>query len=126
MPMNRADYPVNWEEISKQIRFERAQSRCECTGECGCSFDGERCSVEHGQPHPRTGNKVILTVAHLCEGICDAEKTTRLCGEPSHLKAMCQACHLKLDGPLHAANAKETRLNRKDEQRGLLALTATA
>ena len=30
--MNRADYPDNWEEISKRIRFERAGNKCE---QCG-------------------------------------------------------------------------------------------
>lgn len=35
MPIDYSKYPSDWHEISRQLRFERAQSICECTGECG-------------------------------------------------------------------------------------------
>lgn len=34
-PENRDRYPRDWKQISERIRFERAQGRCECEGECG-------------------------------------------------------------------------------------------
>lgn len=58
-PENRSRYPKNWPEISRRIRFERAQGRCEKI------IDGVRCTARHGEPHPITGSKVILTTAHL-------------------------------------------------------------
>lgn len=61
MPMDIKRYPQNWIEISHQIRFVRAEGKCECTGECG-RHDG-RCNAEHGKPHPVTGSKVFLTTA---------------------------------------------------------------
>ena len=59
-----AGYPSNWAEISKSIRFGRAGGQCECWGECGAGHEGT-CEARHGQPHPVTGSKVILTTAHL-------------------------------------------------------------
>ena len=50
---------------------------------------------------------VVLTVAHLCT--CDP-----LCAEPSHLKAMCNRCHLRVDMPLHQRHAAETRRRERE------------
>jgi len=72
-PENRKRYPPNWKEISKDIRFIRAGNRCEV------------CQAENYKPHPVTGSKVILTVAHL-------DHTPENC-DYSNLKAMCQKCH---------------------------------
>ncbi|NJL72858.1 MAG: hypothetical protein HC888_15545 [Candidatus Competibacteraceae bacterium] len=49
--------------------------------------------------------KVVLTVAHLDHDPSHAD--------PARLKALCQRCHLVLDAPLHAANARRTRQARK-------------
>ena len=38
-PENRSRYPEDWAEISKRIRFDRAQGCCECKGECGIGMD---------------------------------------------------------------------------------------
>ena len=35
MTMDRAAYPKDWDEFSRRIRFERAEGRCECLGDCG-------------------------------------------------------------------------------------------
>lgn len=32
MPMDIKNYPDNWHEISREIRFDRAKSRCERCG----------------------------------------------------------------------------------------------
>jgi hypothetical protein len=98
-------YPDNWVEISQYIRFERAGGRCECTGECGL-HEG-RCKALHGQPHPVTGSRVILTTAHIGEGTGD--KHDKMDCRPENLKAMCQRCHLIFDLPEHIHNANVTR-----------------
>ena len=99
MPMNRADYPPDWEEISHRIRFERAGGRCECDGRCG-AHDGQ-CQAKHGEPHPITGSMVWLTTAHLNHDTTDNRDT--------NLMAMCQYCHLSYDKHHHAETAARTR-----------------
>lgn len=108
MPISKENlkrYPKDWKAISKRIRFERAQGRCECEGECGIShYLGQgfpRCSARHGQDHPITGSRVVLTVAHL-------DHQPEEC-EDENLKAMCQRCHLRYDAHHHATNARRTR-----------------
>lgn len=118
-PENRARYPANWRQISLRIR-ERAGGRCECEGECGRGHftaaalanmardgipAGDRCAARHGENHPVTGSRVVLTVAHLDH-------------EPEHcddenLKAMCQRCHLAYDQQHHAETAAATRRAKK-------------
>lgn len=93
-PENRARYPKDWPAISQRIRFERAGGQCECTGHCG-SDHGGRCSAVHGEPHPETGSKVILTTMHLDHA-------------PEHnsddnLLAGCQRCHNSYDAPMRRA-----------------------
>jgi hypothetical protein len=102
-PENRARYPKNWKAISQRIRFERAEGRCECVGECDIDHGG-RCDAHHGEAHPQTGSTVVLTTAHL-------DHTPENCGD-DNLKAMCQRCHLRLDRHHHAANARSTRLRK--------------
>jgi len=94
-PENKDRYPHNWKEISEDIRFNRAKNRCECEGEC-CSGHKERCKAINYKPHPDTGSKVILTVAHL-------NNTPEDC-DYDNLKAMCQRCHLNYDMDLHKQN----------------------
>lgn len=64
-PENRDRYPKDWPEISRRIRFERAQGRCECEGECLRGTHLDRCMNVNGQPAYGTGSRVVLTVAHL-------------------------------------------------------------
>lgn len=115
---NRKLYPKDWKEISHYVRFVRALERCECKGECGLNHndnaeiagdiglgDKGRCEALHYQPHPRTGSKVVLTVAHL-----DHDPTNN---NLTNLKAMCQQCHNRYDQPHRQANAKKTRQEKK-------------
>lgn len=63
--------------------------------------------------------KVILTVHHI--GIDKADGTA---GDPhdkmdcrdENLIALCQRCHLKADGKLHADNARQTRIAKRKAQ----------
>lgn len=104
-PENRGRYPDNWRAISWSIRFERAQSRCECTGECGrpewhLERDG-RCGNRNGGRALGTRSRVVLTVAHL-------DHTPENC-DPENLKAMCQGCHLSYDREHHAETRATVR-----------------
>lgn len=93
-PENRARYPRDWKTISLRIR-ERAGNRCEG------SPDFPDCRAENGQPHPDTGSRVVLTVAHL-------DHQPENC-DPANLKAMCQRCHLHYDRDHHAQARYRTR-----------------
>lgn len=88
-PENKARYPKNWKEISLRIRKERALGRCEF---CKIAYNG--------QPHPVTGSKVVLTVAHL-------DHQPENCSD-DNLAAMCQRCHLTYDAQHHAATRRKT------------------
>lgn len=125
MPIDYSKYPSDWHEISRQIRFERARSVCECTGECGTDHHKEsepeideiyrdlaitlapnRCQAMNAGDHPITNSRVVLTVAHLCQ--CEPK-----CSDKAHLKAMCQRCHLRLDIESHVRNARRNRQQKR-------------
>jgi hypothetical protein len=128
MPMNRKNYPPNWDALSREVR-ERAGQRCECRGECGehCGYlcgapNRERIRRKEGAPWVwslssevygsegwayQAPIRVVLTVAHLCH---DSR-----CADPACLLALCQRCHLRLDAPQHAANARATRARRSGQ-----------
>lgn len=133
-PEQRALYPRDWRSITARIR-ERAGNACECTGQCGDPHEG-RCAAPNGagivrhveQPwlyltaeqwlasgrgcedlddeYEARAIKVVLTVAHY------PDPDPRNCAD-DNLLALCQRCHLKLDAPQHAANARATRRARK-------------
>lgn len=112
MPMDRKQYPADWEAIRERI-LARAGDRCECEGECGRQHAG-RCGRRAGDPLERAGRVVVLTTAHLWRGPCAEHHAAGIkCGEPEHLKAMCQACHLAYDLEHHVANARRTRHRRR-------------
>lgn len=110
MPRPKPPYPPEWAAVSLHIRLVRAEGRCECEGECGLhrTHPGpRRCVERHETAAVWARGMVRLTVAHLC--ICDP-----LCADPTHLKAMCNRCHLRVDMPLHTKHAAETR--RRDRE----------
>lgn len=95
-PENRARYPHDWPSISLRIRRDRAQWQCEQV-----DYAGVRCGAVHGEPHPDTGSKVVLTVAHL-------DHQPENCHD-SNLLAMCQRCHNTYDAPMRRAGIAERR-----------------
>lgn len=102
MPINKELkklYPKNWREISNTIKFVRAQGRCEFT------IGERRCPARHGQIHPVTGARVVLTTAHL-----DHNPTNN---DPSNLRAGCQLCHNRHDAAHRTESRKATRRARK-------------
>ena len=77
MPIDYKKYHPDWRQISKLIRFGRANFRC------------ERCGAIHFQPHPMTGSKVVLATAHLDQDVSN--------NQSDNLAALCQRCHLLCD-----------------------------
>lgn len=84
-------YRDGWAELSQHVRFERAGGVCEFCEE-----------AKHGEPHPRTGSKVVLTTAHL--------RHNEMSTDPDDFAAMCQLCHLTYDAPAHRKERAATRL----------------
>jgi 5-methylcytosine-specific restriction endonuclease McrA len=102
MPFQRERYPENWKEISLAIR-NRDGWRCKW------------CGAENGKPHPETGSKVVLTVAHLGTEKPDGpgDKHDKMDVRPENLVALCQRCHLNFDRDEHTLNAANTRRQHK-------------
>jgi hypothetical protein len=98
-PENRPLYAPDWPQISRRIRFDRAQGRCECAGQCGHDHGG-RCTARNGDA-TKSGGPVVLTVAHLDH---DPQHNA-----PENLLAACQACHLRYDAEHHRQTAAATR-----------------
>jgi len=101
---NRKDYPDDWEELSNQIRFDRAKGKCE---DCGRSH---KARYWNGQRFIT----VILATVHLGidkpDGSPGNKRDLHDC-RPENLKALCQRCHLLLDRDQHE-QTKQTTLRR--------------
>jgi 5-methylcytosine-specific restriction endonuclease McrA len=86
MPIkDKSKYPANWKDISLQVRFE-AGNQCEL------------CDCRNGEPNPKTGSKVVLTVHHLDFNPSNNKRY--------NLIALCQRCHLRLDAKWKAYKKK--------------------
>lgn len=92
---NKSRYPSNWKEIRGRV-LARANNRCE-----GSPAYPE-CRAENGLPHPITGSKVVLTVAHL-------NHTPEDCSM-DNLRAWCQKCHNTYDAPMRAKGRRERKV----------------
>jgi hypothetical protein len=97
-PENRARYPKNWKTEIRPAILQRAQNKCEGSPKF------PECRAENHLPHPVTGSKVVLTIAHL-------DHIPENC-EPENLRAWCQRCHLVYDAKHHAETARNTRKSR--------------
>lgn len=97
-PENRSRYPADWKAISLEVRA-RAGNRCEG------SPAYPDCRAVNAEPHPATGSKVVLTVAHLDH----VPENVGAPGDRPNLKAWCQRCHLTYDKEHHATTARATR-----------------
>ncbi len=99
-PEDKHRYGPHWKTKVRPSILERAGHRCEGSPEY------PDCRAENGQPHPVTGSKVVLTVAHWPDHTIENQ-------HPDNLHAWCQRCHLTMDGKHHARRAAETRRKRK-------------
>ncbi len=87
---NKHRYPTTWGEIRARI-LARAKNRCE----------NQDCGAENYMPHPITGSRVVLTIAHL-------DHTPEHC-EDDNLRAWCQRYHNRYDAPVRAQGIKARR-----------------
>jgi hypothetical protein len=114
-------YPIDWPQLSREIRFVRAKGRCEtccrrhkakvlCIPD-GRWFDqednlwrdghGRQCAAPYGAELDKLhGTRVILAAAHL-----DHDPANCV---PSNLRSLCQRCHMLYDKPYHLAQRKVT------------------
>ncbi|MGH7038634.1 MAG: hypothetical protein ACREE1_10915 [Stellaceae bacterium] len=119
-------YPVDWPQISRHVRFERAGGVCK---ECGrphgrivyCLpdgrwFDPARQSWRDGRGRKTIGpdraaviglrqTRVVLAAAHL-----DHDPANNRMGS---LKSLCQRCHMIHDRPHHLTRRRVTYLLRR-------------
>ena len=110
MPIDYSEYPDDWKEISRFIRFVRANNRC------------ETCGAENGKPHPVTGSEVVLTVAHIRHDKTDNRYNPDKYDpddKNNNLVAECQKCHLGRDINIHVQNRKYGRNHRGKHQLNL-------
>jgi hypothetical protein len=82
-PENRDRYPAEWPVISLWVRVS-------------AGWTCEWCAARQGQPHPVTGSRVVLTVAHVHDAAPENV-------DPRNLAALCQRCHLNHDRRHHLA-----------------------
>ena len=121
MPMKRAEYPENWEWLSRQVR-KRNNGRCElCFAPNGFTVTRDQEAID-GNEYPwrhvtetdlvddvKTV-KIILTVHHI-----DGNKKN---SDERNLISLCQRCHLRLDLEKHMRKRKSGGKN--DESKILL------
>jgi len=94
-PENRHRYPADWKLRRRFILHYRAGNRCEW------------CGAENYKPHPVTGSRVVLTIAHVYD---DRPEASNLL----NLAALCQRCHNRHD----AAGRRRRRRERLDRING--------
>ena len=83
-------YPADWKVRRRFIIEYRAQNRCEW------------CHAANNEPHPDTGNHVMLTLAHVWDK--RPEQASLL-----NLAALCQRCHNRWD----AQDRRRSRVRRR-------------
>lgn len=95
MPINdKSRYPRDWPAIRRRI-LARAGNRCEGSPRY------PDCRAANHLPHPVTGSRVVLTIAHLDH---DPENN-----DPHNLRALCQKCHNTHDAAHRAQSRRSTR-----------------
>ena len=87
---NRKRYPKDWKLRSRFIRFYRAKNKCEW------------CQAENYRPHPITGSKVVLTVAHVYDHRPEAASFL-------NLAALCQRCHNRHDAKMRTQGRRKRK-----------------
>lgn len=95
MPIKYVDYAPNW---LSEIRPEILQRANDC---CEGSPKYMNCRARNYEPHPDTGSKVVLTIAHLDHDVTN--------NAPGNLRAWCQRCHLTYDASHHVGTRRRNR-----------------
>ena len=123
MPMNRALYPPDWDEISARLK-EAVGHKCETCGApehewvyrrldnpliwiSALDDAGEAEWYWNHEQYTDEPVQVILTTAHLDQNPGNNDR--------SNLRVLCRGCHLRYDAPFHAVKARKTRLSKKHQ-----------
>jgi len=135
----RVFYGKEWREVTRPRILARATNKCEKCGvpnretvlrtggwwlEFKVSWKDrvqrmwrDQLGLPRGSRRPKGTKvrrvKIVLTIAHLDQ--------TPGHDHDDNLAAMCQWCHLSYDREQHMKNGRETRMDRKDAERPLLA-----
>jgi len=96
MPCDYKDYPPNWKSEIRPDILNRAGHRCEGSPKY------PNCHASNYEPHPVTGSRVILTIAHF-----DHDRTNN---DYDNLWAWCQRCHLTHDARHHTQTRRRNRI----------------
>ena len=106
MPIDYKKYPENWKTYIRHMVLRRAGNMCEG------SPAYPQCRARNYEPHPVTGSRVVLTIAHMDHDIKNNDGMDRggmLLPKPvSNFRAWCQRCHLT-----HDTSYKNTKRNRR-------------
>ena len=95
MPVDMRLYPAEWPAIrAKILRRAGGGEPDPRIGAC-CEW----CGAANWQPHPITGSKVVLTIAHV-----DDHNPHDVADD--NLAALCQRCHNRHDAPRRAAKRR--------------------
>jgi hypothetical protein len=89
-----------WKQFRAFILF-RAGNHCE-----GTPMRPD-CRAVNSEPHPETGSKVVLTIAHM-----DWDESH---ADPYRCRALCQRCHNQWDAPQRQLNAARTRRSKSPQ-----------
>ncbi|MBL4768104.1 MAG: hypothetical protein JKY94_10380 [Rhodobacteraceae bacterium] len=87
-----------WQDLRAWVTL-RSRNKCEGSP----AFPD--CRAANGDPHPVTGSKVVLTLAHINHDLKH--------NGPDDLKHWCQRCHNTHDAPHRARNSAKNRMNAK-------------
>ena len=89
-PEQALRYPKDWKLRSRFVREYRAGNCCEW------------CGAKNYEPHPITGSRVVLTVAHVYDHRPEAASLL-------NLAALCQRCHNRHDAPIRRQGIRDRR-----------------
>jgi hypothetical protein len=116
MSFRASDYHPDWKNVVRQIR-DQAGNKCEFCGvpngvRGARDLRGDWVPVEEFETHgwgvvgdaPNV-TTIVLTTAHLCWKTCADKK----CIDPTHLRALCQRCHLNYDREHHLEVQRQNR-----------------
>jgi len=127
-PELRYYYPIDWPQVSRWVRFVRAQGRCEACGRPhgeiirhlgdGRWWDEARQTWRDGrgreipcpapaEQQPVRTTKVVLAAAHLDHDPAHCGRRHR------NVRALCQRCHLLHDRPEHRRRIRLTLRRRR-------------
>jgi len=99
MPCDYRNYPPNWKTEIRPDILDRARDCCEGSPKY------PKCRAANYEPHPVTGKRVVLTIAHF-----DHDRTNN---DYDNLWAWCQKCHNNHDAK-HRAETRRKKSGQLD------------